>query len=89
MKQGREKTPRHVIVCQGSNCRRNGSPELMERLQQALSQDEALQIHTLSMFWGLCRGAKRRGCSRLSVVFVLGPPGLPTGLPEAFAPEHA
>ena len=39
-----ERTQQDVVVCLGINCRRNGSPELMEQLQQLLSQDETFQI---------------------------------------------
>jgi NADH:ubiquinone oxidoreductase subunit E len=53
MNQEREKTQHHIMVCQGINCRRNGSPELMEQLQQLLSQDETFQIKPYLCF-GAC-----------------------------------
>ena len=48
-----EKPQHDVMVCQGINCRRNGSPELMEQLQQLLSQDETFQIKSYLCF-GAC-----------------------------------
>ena len=53
MNQETEKTQHHIMVCQGINCRRNGSPELMEQLQQLLSQDETFQIKPYLCF-GAC-----------------------------------
>jgi NADH:ubiquinone oxidoreductase subunit E len=53
MKQETEKTQHHIMVCQGINCRRNGSTELMEQLQQLLSQDERFQIKPYLCF-GAC-----------------------------------
>ncbi len=53
MNQETEKTQHHIMVCQGINCRRNGSPELMEQLQQLLSQDELFQIKSYLCF-GAC-----------------------------------
>ena len=42
--QATKKTQHQIIICQGINCRRNGSLELIEQLQQLLSQDERSQI---------------------------------------------
>jgi NADH:ubiquinone oxidoreductase subunit E len=53
MNQETGKTQHHIMVCQGINCRRNGSPELMEQLQQLLSQDEMFQIKPYLCF-GAC-----------------------------------
>jgi (2Fe-2S) ferredoxin len=53
MNQETGKTQHHIRVCQGINCRRNGSPELMEQLQQLLSQDETFQIKPYLCF-GAC-----------------------------------
>ncbi len=53
MQQGTEKTQHHIFVCQGSNCRRNGAPELMERLQQEWSHDEVFEI-TRYLCFGAC-----------------------------------
>ena len=44
MNRETEKTQHDAVICLGINCRRNGSPELLERLQQLLSQDETFQI---------------------------------------------
>ncbi len=48
--------PRHIVVCQGINCRRNGSPELIEQLQQTLPQDETWPITRYNCF-GACAAA--------------------------------
>jgi (2Fe-2S) ferredoxin len=53
MNQGTEKTQHYIMVCQGINCRCNGSPELLEQLQQLLSQDETFQIKRYLCF-GAC-----------------------------------
>ena len=48
-----ENTQHDVVVCLGINCRRNGSPELMEQLRQLLSEDETFQIKRYLCF-GAC-----------------------------------
>ena len=51
MAERETETPRHrVMVCQGSSCRRNGSPELMEQLQQSLSEDDAFEVERYICF---------------------------------------
>jgi NADH:ubiquinone oxidoreductase subunit E len=51
-----ETPQRQIVVCHGINCRRSGAPELMEQLQQALAQDETVEITRYNCF-GACAAA--------------------------------
>ena len=44
---------RHVWVCLGASCRRSGSPELLEHLEQALAEDEDVEVRRYLCF-GAC-----------------------------------
>ena len=44
---------RQVRVCLGASCRRSGAPELLEQLEQALAEDEDVEV-TRYLCFGAC-----------------------------------